>query len=630
MEVLRFTTAGSVDDGKSTLIGRLLYDSKAIYEDQLKAIERASIGRGQDEVDLSLLTDGLRAEREQRITIDVAYRYFSTPKRKFIIADTPGHIQYTRNMVTGASTAELAIILVDARNGVITQTKRHAFIASLLQIPYLVVAVNKMDLVDYDRQVYEQIREDFNRFLTRLSVHDVTFIPISALKGDNVVDRSTRMDWYQGRPLLRHLERVRVGSGVNRVDFRLPVQYVVRPTQDFRGFAGQVASGRVRPGDEVMALPSRKLSRVKAIHYYTRDLEEAFPGDSVVVRLEDEIDISRGDMLVRHRNLPETSSDLDVTICWMNEEPLRLGGSYLLSHTTKTVRAYVEELNYRIDVDTMHREDAEALELNEIGRARLTTTLPLHFDPYNTNRATGSFILIDEATNVTVGAGMIRGSADELEPEQPVSIEQLRNVTPVSGSISLQSREERNQHRAGVIWLTGLSASGKSTLARALEVRLFSLGCATQFLDGDNLRAGLNQDLGFDRHSRAENIRRVAEVARLGYLHGGLVICSFISPLAQMRTQARDIIGEDRFLEVFVNCPLEVCIQRDPKGLYKRAQSGEIPDFTGIGSPYEAPENPAVELASSTLSVDEQVESIIEALRKRKWLPAAGIDSPAG
>ncbi|RME11256.1 MAG: sulfate adenylyltransferase subunit CysN, partial [Ardenticatenia bacterium] len=423
VELLRFSTAGSVDDGKSTLIGRLLYDTRQIFEDQLDDARRASQSRGDPSMELALLMDGLRAEREQGITIDVAYRYFATPKRKFIIADTPGHIQYTRNMVTGASTAELAIILVDARKGIVTQTKRHTFISTLLRIPHLVIAINKMDLVDYSRDVYERIMAEFNEFAAKLSVQDVVFIPISALHGDNVVHESANMPWYDGPTLLHHLETVNVGATRNLVDFRFPVQYVIRPNQDFRGFAGQIASGRIRPGEEVAILPSGLTTRVKSIVTFDGELEEAVAGDSVVLTLEDEIDISRGDMIVRVQNLPQKSNRLDAIICWMDEEPLDPRRTYWLQHTTRTVKALISNVNYRIDVDTMHRMDAETLHLNDIGRVQLTTTQPLFFDPYDKNRATGSFILIDPFTNRTVAGGMIRDMTrdvdDLVEEERP-------------------------------------------------------------------------------------------------------------------------------------------------------------------------------------------------------------------
>ncbi|MEJ2749302.1 MAG: sulfate adenylyltransferase subunit CysN, partial [Anaerolineae bacterium] len=454
IELLRFTTAGSVDDGKSTLIGRLLYDSKSIFEDQMEAVERASESRGDEEVDLALLTDGLRAEREQKITIDVAYRYFATPKRKFIIADTPGHIQYTRNMVTGASTAELAIILIDARNGVLTQSKRHGFLANLLRIPHLMVAINKMDLVDYDQTVYDEIVQDYTEFSRKLNVQDVTYIPVSALRGDNVVEKSAKMPWYDGPTLLHHLESVNVGASLNKVDFRYPVQYVIRPNQDFRGYAGQIASGRIAKGEEVVILPSGLSSKVQSIVVAGQELPAANVGDSVILTLEDEIDISRGDMIVRTNNLPQKSNRVDATICWMSEEPMNPRGMYWVQHTTRLVNGFISELNYKIDVDTMHREATDTLTLNEIGRIQLTTTQPLYYDRYQLNRGTGSFILIDPATNNTVAAGMIRGKSRDVEHllagevEAAVSRPKSSNVVWEQEGISLAQREERNGHKA--------------------------------------------------------------------------------------------------------------------------------------------------------------------------------------
>ncbi len=618
VDLLRFTTAGSVDDGKSTLIGRLLYDSKAIFEDQYQAVEQASQQRGDDYIDLALLMDGLRAEREQKITIDVAYRYFATPRRKFIIADTPGHIQYTRNMVTGASTAELAVILIDARKGVVTQSKRHAFLATLLQIPHILVAINKMDLVDYEQQVYNQIVTDYREFAAKLSVQDIIFIPISALHGDNVVEKSQQMPWYDGPTLLHHLENVNVGGSRNLVDFRFPVQYVIRPNQDFRGFAGQVASGRIAPGEEVVVFPSGLESRVKSIVAFKNELAEAVVGDSVVLTLTDEIDISRGDMIVRKRNLPQKSNRLDATICWMSETPLNPKGNYWVQHTTRLVKGFISELNYKIDVNTMHREPAEALVLNEIGRIQLTTTQPLYYDRYQLNRSTGSFILIDPATNVTVAAGMIRGKAQEIdelvEIQKGAQRQKSTHVSWEKRGVTREMREQQNGHKAAVLWFTGLSGSGKSTVARTLEQRLHELGCRTMYLDGDNLRHGLNGDLGFSDEDRQENIRRVAEVARLSFEHGNIALCSFISPFQRDRDFARSLLPQGRFFEVFVKCDLEVCKRRDPKGLYEKALRGEIKNFTGISSPYEEPQQPELVVETDLQSTGEIIELIIREL----------------
>ena len=619
MDLLRFSTAGSVDDGKSTLIGRLLYDTKSIFEDQLEAVERASRQRGDAYVDLALLTDGLRAEREQGITIDVAYRYFATPKRKFIIADTPGHIQYTRNMVTGASTAELAIVLIDARKGVLTQSKRHGFLASLLQIPHILVAVNKMDLVDYDQATYDRIVDDYTEFASKLSIHDLTFIPISALAGDNVVHKSANMAWYEGPTLLHHLENVNIGASRNLVDFRFPVQLVIRPHQDFRGFAGQIASGSIVPGEEIVVLPSGRTSYVQSITTYGSNLAEAAAGDSVILTLTDEIDISRGDMIVRRHNLPQVANQLECIICWMNEEPLNPKGAYILQHTTHQVRAFINEINYRIDVDTLHRESVKTLQLNEIGRVKITTTQPLFFDAYQLNRNTGSFILIDPVTNATLAAGMIRHRARELDEviTQPAARKTSTNVVWESSQITREMRERQKGHNAAVLWFTGLSGSGKSTVARLLEKRLFEMGGHTFYLDGDNVRHGLNGDLGFSDTDRKENIRRVAEVARLAFEHGNLVLCTFISPFAADRAFARSLLPESRFLEVYVKCDLEVVKRRDPKGLYAKALRGEIKEFTGISSPYEEPTQPEILVETDVQSTEEIVNQIIEDLVRR-------------
>jgi len=627
IELLRFTTAGSVDDGKSTLIGRMLYDSKSIFEDQMDAVEEASRNRGDEEVDLALLTDGLRAEREQKITIDVAYRYFATPKRKFIIADTPGHIQYTRNMVTGASNAELAIILIDARNGVLTQSKRHGFLATLLRIPHLVVAVNKMDLVDYDQDIYNKIVQEYGDFARKLNAQDVTYIPVSALRGDNVVDKSENMPWYDGSTLLHHLEHVNVGASLNNVDFRYPVQYVIRPNQNFRGYAGQIASGRVAEGEEVVVLPSGLSSKVKSIVTTDGNLPDANIGDSVVLTLEDEIDISRGDMIVRKNNLPQKSNRVDAIICWMGEEPMRTRGQYRVQHTTRLVNGFVSELNYKVDVDTMHRAPAETLTLNEIGRIQLTTTQPLFYDRYQLNRMTGSFILIDPTTNNTVAAGMIRGRAQDVEdlmegevdaiPERPKS----SNIVWEQEGISLADREKRNGHKAAILWFTGLSGSGKSTIAKKLEQRLFENDVRTMFLDGDNLRHGLNGDLGFSSSDRQENIRRASEVAKLSFAHGEITLACFISPFTADRRFARQLVPNGRFIEVYVKCDLDVVKRRDTKGLYAKAVAGEIDNFTGISSPYEEPTNAELVVETDIHTVDELVEQIILELRRRGILP---------
>jgi bifunctional enzyme CysN/CysC len=605
-DLLRFATAGSVDDGKSTLVGRLLYDSKQLPDDQLEHITATSERRGDEYVDLALLTDGLRAEREQGITIDVAYRYFHTPRRKFIIADTPGHVQYTRNMVTGTSTADLSVILVDARKGVVEQSKRHTFISSLLGVPHLVVCVNKMDLVDYDEVVFERICDEFRTFAAKLEIQDLVFIPVCALHGDNVVERSAAMGWYEGVPLLYHLEHVHIASDRNLIDVRFPVQRVVRPMSqrlhDYRGYAGQVAGGVLRPGDEIVVLPSGRTSRIAGIDTYDGPLDAAFPPLSVTVRLEDDLDVSRGDMICRPHNQPAMLRELDATVCWMAEQQLTPGASYLLKQTTRSVRAVVERLHYRIDMRTLHRDEgAQRLALNEIGRVILRTSAPLLVDDYRRNRSTGSFILIDEATNETVGAGVVLHSVLH-EGEAPVA----RNLTWHEGSVTRRRRWSALGQCGATLWLTGLSGSGKSTIASALEERLVGAGRFAYVLDGDNLRHGLNRDLGFDDASRTENVRRAAEVARLLADAGAVVLVGLISPFAADRELARRLHEADglEFYEVHVDTSLKTCEGRDPKGLYAKARRGEIPGFTGISAPYEAPLSPDLRLDGARALAD--------------------------
>ncbi|MEU7632202.1 adenylyl-sulfate kinase [Nocardia sp. NPDC049220] len=580
--LLRLATAGSVDDGKSTLIGRLLFDSKTLFTDQLAAVERTSRDRGDDYPNLALLTDGLRAEREQGITIDVAHRYFTTPRRKFIIADTPGHVQYTRNMVTGASTADLALILVDARKGVVEQTRRHAFLASLLGIPHLVLCVNKMDLIGWSQDRFEQIRAEFTRFASKLEVSDLAFVPVSALHGDNVVHRGASMPWYEGTPLLHHLEEVHIASDRNLIDARFPVQYVTRRhAQDFRGYAGTVAGGVFKPGDEVVVLPSGFTTTVEAIWGPGgTPVAEAFPPQAVTIQLTDELDISRGDLICRPNNRPCAARDLDAMVCWFAADAqLTPGAIYTIRHTTRAATAEIRTLDYRLDVNTLHRdEDAESLSLNEIGRVQLRTRRPLLFDPYRRNRATGSFILVDDATNNTVGAGMITG------PSLPSS-RVVWHATAVE-------RDERATQGL-TVWLTGLSGSGKSTVAVELERRLVAAGRPAFLLDGDNLRHGLNADLGFSAADRGENVRRVGEVARLFGEAGVVAVVSLISPYRADRDRVRERheAAGLPFLEVFVDTPLAVCEARDPKGMYAKARAGEIRNFTGIDDPYEPPAN---------------------------------------
>ena len=580
-QLLRLATAGSVDDGKSTLIGRLLHDTDSLPTDHLDSVT--------DEhgvADLAALSDGLRAEREQGITIDVAHRYFATPHRKFIIADTPGHEQYTRNMVTGASTADLALILVDARKGVLEQTRRHAFLSTLLGIPHLVLCVNKMDLVGWSQERFEEIKEEFRQFAIKLDVHDLTFIPVSALLGDNIVARTENMSWYDGPSLLHHLEQVHIASDRNLIDARFPVQYVIRPQKqtdadlhDFRGYAGTVASGVFKPGDEIVALPSGFTSTVKAVHGPGGDvIDEAFAPSAVCIELADDLDVSRGDQLCRLNNRPQVGQEIDAMVCWLTEQTtLSENNRYSLLHTTRSTKAQIVKLDYRLDVNSLHRDEkAESLSLNEIGRISIKTQQPLMFDPYRRNRVTGSFILVDETTGNTVAAGMINGPT-------------LKESRVVWHSSEV-SREERATAGA-TVWLTGLSASGKSTIAVELERRLVAAGIPAYRLDGDNLRHGLNADLGFSAEDRAENVRRVGSVAQLFADSGAVAVACLISPYREDRDRVRaahEAAGL-KFVEVYVDTPIEQCEARDPKGMYAKARAGEIKGFTGVDDPYEAP-----------------------------------------
>ncbi len=621
-ELLRLATAGSVDDGKSTLIGRLLYDSKAIYEDQLDAIRRTSLRRGNAETDLSLLTDGLRAEREQGITIDVAYRYFSTPKRKFIIADTPGHAEYTRNMVTGASNAHLAMILVDARNGMVEQSRRHAFLSHLLGIPHMVVCINKMDLIDWDRDRFEEIKDDFMKFASRLDVRDVAFIPMSALYGDNVVNGSDHSWWYDGIPLLQHLESVYIASDENFIDPRFPVQYVIRSHgsegEDFRGYAGTVASGVFRPGDAVTIMPSGVTTTIKSLETADGSVDEAFPPMAVTMTLTDPVGVARGDLVCRPNNQPSMSQEIEATVSWMDSQhTLKVGSPFLLKHTTKVVRATVRALHYRMDVNGLHRdESATELKLNDIGRIRLHTTEPLAIDDYQVNRATGSFILISPRTNITVGAGTVKFAAQRAPSP---------NVVRQTGTLTLDERREHLGLHGATVLFTGLSGSGKSTLSAAVEEQLVKRGQPAFMLDGDNLRHTLCSDLGFSPEDRAENLRRAGELARLFAEAGTVALVSLIAPHAEERRKLREIHSDTGlpFVEVYVNTPLEVCEGRDPKGLYARARSGELTDFTGVSAVYEAPQHPDLELTPESGPVFEQAQMVIEFLNQlttTSWL----------
>ena len=618
-DLLRFITCGSVDDGKSTLIGRLLYDTQLIYEDQLAAVRRdtTKYGTTGEELDLALLVDGLQSEREQGITIDVAYRYFSTEKRKFIIADTPGHEQYTRNMATGASTAQLAILLVDARKGVQTQTRRHSFIVSLLGIHHLVLAVNKMDLVGHDPAVFARICEDYQEFVTKLGVREVCCIPVSALRGDNVVQPSTAMPWYKGPTLLQHLEQVKVDADYNLRDFRFPVQYVNRPHLDFRGFCGTIAAGQVRPGDEVVALPSGRRSHVERIVTAEGDVDQAAIGQAVTLTLADEIDISRGDLLVHPDKLPAVADAFDARVVWMADAPLLPGRQYDLKLATRLLPATPTVLHHRIDVNSLEHQRADELGLNEIGYCRFSLNQPVPFDAYDEIGGTGGFILIDRISNITVGAGMI------VRPVTQALIDKSRNVVWHEHKVGKRQRANQKAQRPCVIWLTGLSGSGKSTLANALEQRLFQRGYHSYLLDGDNVRHGLNQDLGFSNADRVENIRRIGEVAALFVDAGLIVITAFISPFRADRTMVRALVPEGEFIEVYVHASLEACERRDPKGLYAKARAGVIKDFTGIDSPYEPPERPELVIDTERDSVDLCVERVLNDLRERRILRGA-------
>ncbi|MFM7078066.1 MAG: sulfate adenylyltransferase subunit CysN [Planctomycetaceae bacterium] len=619
-ELLRFITCGSVDDGKSTLIGRLFYESKMIYEDQLAAIAKDSsrYGTTGGKVDLALFTDGLEDERQQGITIDVAYRYFSTDRRKFIIADTPGHEQYTRNMATGASTADLAIILVDARHGVLTQTRRHSFIVSLLGIRHVVVAINKMDLVGWDETVFERIRADYQSFASRLDMPDVHFLPISALEGDNVVTNSPNMPWYSGSPLMGLLETVYIGSDRNLEDFRFPVQLVLRPNLDFRGFSGTIASGIVRTGDEVISLPSRKKSRVKRIVTFDGDLEEAHAPQSVTLTLEDEIDSSRGDMLVRPGNQPKVDNRFEATVVWMSEQTLVPGRQYLFKQTTKVVPGAVSTLRYRIDVNTLHRQDAPGLAFNEIGRCAITLTEPIMHDAYRRNRGTGSFIMIDRLTNATVGAGMIL----DREPEEGRSAAHwddaaAEHLHGAASTVSAAEREARYGQKPVTLLLTGLTGSGKSTLAAALERRLFEMGRAVSVIDGQSLRLGISRDLGFSAAERSENLRRGAEIARLFNDSGLLCIAAFVAPEEEVRQRAVERIGRERAVVVHLDCPVEVCRTRDADGHYALADAGTMSHFPGVSAPYEPPVAPDLVLPTHQWPVGRCVDVLVKLLEER-------------
>lgn len=626
-ELLRFITCGSVDDGKSTLIGRLLYDSKMLYEDQLAQLEAESKTQGTTGgvFDPALVTDGLRAEREQGITIDVAYRYFSTARRKFIIADTPGHEQYTRNMATGASTADLAIILIDARHGVLTQTRRHSFIVSLLGIRHVVVAVNKMDLCDFSESRFEEICGDYRSFATRLDLPDVHFIPISALSGDNLVDPSQRTPWYKGSTLMNLLETVYIGSDRNLRDFRLPVQYVNRPNLDFRGFCGTIASGTIRPGDDVMVLPSRQKTKVKQIVSYDGNLEEAFAPLAVTLTLTDEVDASRGDMIVRPGNVPKSSDSVEAILVWMDQSAMVPGKSYLIKHTTQTVPGTIDTLRYRIDVNTLHRAPAPRLELNEIGRVQLSLGAPIHFDAYRNNPGTGSFIVIDRITNSTVAAGMIIDSADGKRTEGNWD-QDLADSTSgdreagASDSTSNDVTSEQRQARFGqkpiTVLFTGLTGSGKTTLAKAVERQLFDSGRAVSVLDGSWVRRGLSSDLGFSAQDRSENLRRAAHLALILNESGMICLAAFVAPDQQVREKVAALIGEQRFKVVHVATPVDVCRTRDQSGQYAKADAGELHNFPGVTAEYQTPTNADLTVDLSSTSIEDAAQKVVEMIEQ--------------
>jgi len=617
-ELLRFLTCGSVDDGKSTLIGKMLFDSKMVYEDQLAAVQKDSAIHGTVDggFDPALLTDGLKAEREQGITIDVAYRYFSTAKRKFIIADTPGHEQYTRNMATGASTCDLAIILIDARHGVVTQTKRHSFITSLLGIKHVLVAINKMDLVDYSQSIYDQIRDDFTAFSARMGVTDIHFIPVSALQGDNVVHPSENMPWYEGSTVMHMLENVHIAADRNLIDFRFPVQLVNRPNLNFRGFCGTVASGVVRTGDEVMALPSRKTSKVQTITTFDGEIDEAFPPLSVTLTLEDEIDVSRGDTIVHSGNVPQIASKFEAMLVWMDETDMVPGKQYLVKHGNKVTAGAITTLRYQVDVNTLHRTEAPTLGLNGIGRCEVGVNEALVFDSYRRNRCTGAFILIDRLTNGTVAAGMIldRTVGDNHKDHWDAE-PQSASLQSESGRVSCEQRAARYGQKPATVLLTGLSGSGKSTTAYGVERELFDLGRAVTVLDGQNMRLGISKDLGFTAQERSENLRRSCEVAKLMNDAGLICLAAFVAPSGAIRQKARDAVGTDRFLIVHLSAPVDVCRQRDREGLYTAADRGEVNNFPGVSANYEVPDDADLVLDTEKLSVRECVDRVIELLR---------------
>ena len=614
-DLLRLLTAGSVDDGKSTLIGRLMYDSKKIYEDQLSALERDSkrVGHAGDEIDYALLLDGLKAEREQGITIDVAYRYFSTNKRKFIIADTPGHEQYTRNMVTGASTANLAIILIDATKGVITQTKRHTFLVSLLGIKHIVLAVNKMDLVDFDQQVFDNICADYKAFVTKLNIPDVNFIPLSALRGDNVVDVSKNMLWYHGKSMMEFLESVHIGSDRNFDDLRFPVQYVQRPDKDFRGFSAKVSSGVIKKGDEIIVLPSKKKSVIKSIITYDGEKDYAFSPQSVTVTLKDEIDISRGEMIVGPDNIPHVERHFEAMLVWMDENKMDPSTNFYIKHSTDTTKARIDEIKYRIDVNTLDRHNIEQFELNDIGRVVITTSKPIFFDPYIKNRSTGSFVLIDPLTHNTSAVGMIIDKLGSDKLPSRITDMDWAKIRKGQSLISAVERENKFKQKGATIWITGLHGSGKNDLAYSLERRLFDLGATAVLLDGSTVRSGLSRELDYSLADQAEHLRRVAHIAHILNDQGIIAICSFISPVENIRNQISEIIGKERFVLVYMEADIELCKKNKPE-LYQLAEQGKAFNMPGVDTVYEPPVKPDIQLSLDESRLNKEL--IVDYLKK--------------